>query len=136
MTEEEALKELRDYSYDKAVERRKLEMLEEIKNDCMKMSSVLSDMPKAPTANVHKIEEKYIRYLDLQSEVMDLLSKNLVKTIQITKKIQSLEQPYRNVLELKYIKNEKLWQIAEDLNFSNRTIDRVFKKSIQKYAKK
>ena len=49
MTEEEAKKELREFRYEKAVEQRKLEMLEELENDCMRMSSVLSDMPKSPT---------------------------------------------------------------------------------------
>ena len=135
MTEEEAIKELKAYRYEKAIEQTKLEMLEEVKNDCMRISSSLNDMPKAPTPNVHKIEEKYIRYLDLQSEVMDLLNDNIIKTIEITKTIQQLDQPYKSILELKYIRGEALWQIADELNYSITSTNRMYKEAIKKYAK-
>jgi ArpU family phage transcriptional regulator len=135
MTEEEAKKELKEYRYDKALERRKMDMMEELRNDCMRMTTSLNDMPKAPTPNVHKTEEKYIRYLELQTEVLEILNRNITKTIQITKKIQQLNQPYRCVLEMKYIRGETLWQIADDLNYSIATTNRVYKKALQKYAK-
>lgn len=135
MTEEEAKKELKEYRYDKALEKRKMDMMEELRNDCMRMTTSLNDMPKAPTPNVHKTEEKYIRYLELQTEVLEILNRNITKTIQITKKIQQLNQPYRCVLEMKYIRGETLWQIADDLNYSIATTNRVYKKALQKYAK-
>lgn len=134
MTEEEAREELKQYRYDKAIERKRLEMLEELKTDCMKMTSVITDMPHAATPNVHKIEEKYIRYLDAQNEVLGIMNANMVKMLQITKKIQQIEQPYRNILELKYIEGLKLWEIQDVLNCGRRTMDRLYKTAIEKYA--
>ena len=135
MTEEEAKKELREFRYEKAVEQRKLEMLEELENDCMRMSSVLSDMPKSPTFNVKKMEEKLARYIDMTNEVIDTLSQNMARTLMVTKKIQCLEQPYRNIIELKYINGCKLWEIQDTLNCGRRTMDRLYKTAIEKYAK-
>ena len=135
MTEEEAIRELKEYRYDKAIEQQKLEMIEEIRNECMKVTSSLTDMPQSPTPNVHRIEEKYIRYLDLQSDVLELLNNNMMKTIRITKKIQTLEQPYRIILELKYIRGEPTWQIADEIDQSVRTTNRIHQEAIKKYAK-
>lgn len=135
MTEEEAKKELREFRYEKAVEQRKLEMLEELENDCMRMSSVLSDMPKSPTLNVKKMEEKLARYIDMKNEIIDILTQNMAKSLLITKKIQSLDQPYRNIIELKYIEGCKLWEIQDTLNCGRRTMDRLYKIAIEKYAK-
>lgn len=135
ITEEEAREELNQYRYEKAIERKRMEMLEELKNDCMKMSSVLTDMPQAPTRNVHKIEEKYIRYIDLQNEVLDLLNKNMIKTLMITKKIQKLKQPYKSLIESKYVLGQKTWEIADIYNISIRTLNRKMEKAIKIYAK-
>ena len=135
MTEEEAKQELREYRYEKAVEQRKLEMLEELENDCMRMSSVLSDMPKSPTLNVKKMEEKLARYIDMKNEIIVILTQNMAKSLLVTKKIQSLDQPYRNIIELKYIEGCKLWEIQDILNCGRRTMDRLYKTAIEKYSK-
>lgn len=134
MTEEEAIRELKEYRYNKAIEQQKLEMIEEIRNECMKVTSSLNDMPQSPTPNVHRIEEKYIRYLDLQSEVLELLNNDMIKAIRITKKIQTLAQPYRTILELKYIRGEPIWQIADEIDHSIRTTNRIHQEAIKKYA--
>lgn len=134
MTEEEAREELRQYRYDKAIERRRLEMLEELKNDCMKMTSVLTDMPQSPTHNVHKVEEKYIRYLDMQNEVLELMNKNMSKTLQVTKKIQRMEQPFKGIIEARYILGQRTWEIADNYRFSIRTMNRMLNEAIKIYA--
>lgn len=133
MTEEEAKQELREYRQNKKTEQQKIERLEELKNDCMRMSSVLSDMPKPPLGNRNKIEEKYVKYLDLQNEVLDLINENLEKNIFITKKIQSIEQPYRNILELRYMDGATLSETADVLNCSISTAIRKFNDAIIKY---
>lgn len=133
MTEEEAREELKQYRYDKAIERSRLETLEELRTDCMKMTSMLNDMPQPPTRNVHKIEDKYIKYLDLQNEVLEMLNRNMARSITITKKIQNLKQPYRGILEAKYVIGLRTWEIANKFNVSIRTLNRLINEAIKMY---
>lgn len=133
MTEEEARNELKQYRYDKAIERSRIETLEEMRTDCMKMTSILNDMPQPATRNVHKIEEKYIRYLDLQNEVLEMLNRTMIKTIKITKKIEKLKQPYRGIIEAKYVIGLRTWEIANKFNISIRTLNRLTNEAIKMY---
>ncbi len=100
----------------------------------MKMTSLITDMPQSPTRNVHKIEEKYIRYLDMQNEVLELMNKNMFRTLEITKKIQKMEQPYKGILEDRYIHGQRVWEMANNYSFSIRTMKRKLNEAIKMYA--
>ncbi len=54
--------------------------------------------------------------------------------IKITKKIKQVEQPYRNILELRFIGGLKIEEVSVELDRDYRYTKKLIKKSIQKYA--
>ena len=54
--------------------------------------------------------------------------------IRITKKIREVEQPYRNILELRFVEGLKVEEVSVELNRDYRYTKRLIRKSIQKYA--
>ena len=54
--------------------------------------------------------------------------------IRITKKIREVEQPFRNILELRFVEGLKVEEVSVELNRDYRYTKRLIRKSIQKYA--
>ena len=50
------------------------------------------------------------------------------------KKINQVEQPYRNILELRFVKGMKVEEISVELDRDYRYTKKLIKKSIKKYA--
>lgn len=54
--------------------------------------------------------------------------------IRITKKIREVEQPFRNILELRFVEGLKVEEVSVELNRDYRYTKRLIRKAIQKYA--
>lgn len=54
--------------------------------------------------------------------------------IRITKKIREVEQPFRNILELRFVEGLKIEEASVELDRDYRYTKRLIKKSIQRYA--
>ena len=54
--------------------------------------------------------------------------------VTITKKIKKVEQPYRNILELRFVEGLKIEEVSVELDKEYRYTKRLIKKAIQKYA--
>lgn len=54
--------------------------------------------------------------------------------IRITKKIREVEQPFRNILELRFVEGLKIEEVSVELDRDYRYTKRLIKKSIQRYA--
>lgn len=133
MIEQDAKKELYSYLHNKKLEERKLEQIEEQKAKLTKITSILSDMPKGTTDH-DKMSKNIAILLDLISEHIKIMTEEEENLIRITKKINQVEQPYRNILELRFVKGMKVEEISVELDRDYRYTKKLIKKSIKKYA--
>lgn len=133
MIEQDAKKELYSYLHSKKLEERKLEQIEEQKTKLTKITSILSDMPKGTTDH-DKMSKNIAILLDLISEHIKIMTEEEENLIRITKKINQVEQPYRNILELRFVKGMKVEEISVELDRDYRYTKKLIKKSIKKYA--
>lgn len=133
MIEQDAKKELYSYLHSKKLEERKLEQIEEQKAKLTKITSILSDMPKGTTDH-DKMSKNIAILLDLISEHIEIMADEELNLVTITKKIKQVEQPYRNILELRFVKGMKVEEISVELDRDYRYTKKLIKKSIKKYA--
>ena len=133
MTEKEARKELYSYLHSKKLEQRKLEQIEEIKTRLTKTTTILSDMPKATPDN-DKMTKNISRLLDLISEHIEIMREEEENLIRITKKIREVEQPFRNILELRFVEGLKVEEVSVEIDKAYRYTKSLIKNAIKKYA--
>lgn len=133
MIEKDAKKELYSYLHSKKLEEKKLEQIEEIKAKLTKTTSVLSDMPKGTPDN-DKMSKNVARLLELISEHIKIMEEEEENLIRITKKIKQVEQPYRNILELRFVMGRKIEEVSVDIDKTYRYTKTLIKKAIKKYA--
>lgn len=133
MIEKEAKKELYSYLHSKKLEERKLEQIEETKTKLTKTTTILSDMPKGTPDN-DKMSKNIARLLDLIGEHIRIMEEEEENLIRITKKINQVEQPYKNILELRFVQGLKIEEVSVELNKEYRYTKKLIRKAIQKYA--
>ena len=133
MTEKEARKELYSYLHSKKLEQRKLEQIEEIKTRLTKTTTILSDMPKGTPDN-DKMSKNISRLLDLISEHIEIMREEEENLIRITKKIREVEQPFRNILELRFVEGLKVEEVSVEIDKAYRYTKSLIKNAIKKYA--
>lgn len=133
---EEAKKELREYRDNiKYIDERQLDA-EELKSRILNISAKLSDMPSAKGSNPERapLEETLDKLKEIEKDCNNKLQELLVKKFVVENKIEQLEQPYKSILYLKYIRGMKLPVIANELNYSIQHIKRMGKNALEKYA--
>lgn len=133
MIEQDAKKELYSYLHSKKLEERKLEQIIEQKTKLTKITSILSDMPKGTPDN-DKMSKNIAILLDLIREHIKILTEEEENLIRITKKINKVEQPYRNILELRFVKGMKVEEVSVELDRDYRYTKKLIKKAVKKYA--
>lgn len=133
MTEKEARKELNSYLHSKKLEQRKLEQIEEIKTKLTKTTIILNDLPRGTPDN-DKMSKNIVRLLDLIEEHIEIMQEEEENLIRITKKIREVEQPFRNILELRFVEGLKVEEVSVELNRDYRYTKRLIRKAIQKYT--
>ena len=133
MTEKEARKELYSYLHSKKLEQRKLEQIEEVKTKLTKTTTILSDMPKGTPDN-DKMSKNIARLLDLISEHIEIMQEEEENLIRITKKIREVEQPFRNILELRFVEGLKVEEVSVEIDKAYRYTKSLIKNAIKKYA--
>ena len=133
MTEKEAKKELYSYLHSKKLEERKLEQIEETKTKLTKTTTILSDMPKGTPDN-DKMSKNISRLLDLISEHIEIMQEEEENLIRITKKIREVEQPFRNILELRFVEGLKVEEVSVEIDKAYRYTKSLIKNAIKKYA--
>lgn len=74
------------------------------------------------------------KLLDLISEHIEIMADEEYNLIHITNKIKDVEQPYRNILELRFIEGLKIEEISVELNKEYRYTKKLIKKAILRYA--
>ena len=109
------------------------ELEEEIKAKLTRITTVLSDLPKGSQDN-DKMAKNIARLLELVSEHVEIMNNEEAELIRITNKIKLVEQPYRNILELRFINGMKVEDVSTEIDRDYRYTKKLLRKAIKKYA--
>lgn len=133
MIEKEAKKELCSYLHSIKLEQRKLEQIEKIKAKLTKTTVILSDIPKGNNYE-DRMADNIARLLELINEHIIIMQEEEENLIRITKKIKQVEQPFKNILELRFIEGMKVEEVSVMIDRDYRYTKRLIKKAVKKYA--
>ena len=137
ITIEEAKKELREY-------RDNIKYIEEKQNDAEELrvrienvkSNVITGIPSGKGENLDKtpLENGLDRIKEIEKDCKKKLEELLLKKFIVENKIEQLEQPFKSILFLRYIRGNKLEKISNDLGYSYEHLCRLHGKALAKYA--
>lgn len=133
---ESAKQELREYRDNIKYIEEKQNDAEELRTRIEKITSNITGMPNAKGSNLDKtpFEESLDRIQEIQKDCNKKLQELLIKKYLVEDKIEQLEQPYKSILYLKYIRGINLFKVSEELNYSYRQIKRLHQEAVEKYA--
>ena len=114
----------------------KLEQVAELRDMATNVTSMMTDMPRSASHNVHKLEDTITKLMDLEMEVdadIDRLV-DLKKEIMVAiNKMPSQEQ--RVLLTKRYMQNEPWENIAVEMGYSLRSVYRLHGEALQNAEK-
>lgn len=133
---EEAKKELREYRDNIKYIDEKQNDAEELKARILSITSNADGMPKAKGDNLDNapLEENLDRIKEIEKDCNKKLQELLLKKYLVENKIEQLEQPYKSILYLKYIRGIKLYKVADELNYSYGHARRLHQEALEKYT--
>ena len=133
---EEAKQELREYRDNIKYIEEKQNDAEELRTRITNTSSKLSGLPRGKGDNPNKapFEESLDKIQQIEVDCNEKLKELLIKKFVVENKIEQLEQPYKSILYLKYIRGINLYKVSEELNYSYKHIKRLHQEAIEKYA--
>lgn len=127
------LTELENFWYDCQYQDEKSKDLEIIRTELNNCVFALNDM-KYKNYNTSSM---LCKIEDLKSRIKieeDYLLHLKTKRTFIESKIDSMTQPYKNILFLKYMKNYSFDQIASKMNYSSKRIYQLHKEALTNYV--
>ena len=93
----------------------------------------MSGLPKGSPDN-DKMGKNIARLLELIEEHIGIMIEEEENLIRITNKIKLVEQPYRNILELRFVTGMKVEELSVEIDKDYRYTKRLLKKAIMRYA--
>ena len=132
-TIEEVKKELGAYLQEKALLKEKENALDELITRATKITTELSDMPKGTSEIQDRMAEYASMIADMKNEKYSQIIKMYKTKKEIEDKIDTLEQPYKNILYFKYIKGLNLTQVANEINYEYEYTKRLHGTALIKY---
>lgn len=86
------------------------------------------------SSNDDKMADNIAKLLDLISDHIEIMADEEYNLIYITNKIKNVEQPYKNILELRFIEGMKVEEVSVEIDRDYRYTKRLIKKAIKEYA--
>lgn len=90
--------------------------------------------PKGDNPDNTPLEDGLDRIKEIEIDCRKKLEELLVKKYVVENKIEQLEQPYKSILYLKYIRGYRLYKVSEELNYSYRHIKNLHGDALLKYS--
>ena len=113
-----AKEELSQYFYKLKKVDETLEEYERFKTRAEKMTSIISDVTSRTNKTSDKVGDNAILMAELAKEYEERWREAERTCNDILKSINKLDEPYRTILNLRYIQGKRLEHIAEVLNYS------------------
>lgn len=136
MTVEECKKELREYRDNIKYIEEKQNDAEELRTRIEKITSNITGLPNGKGTDLEKapLEESLDRIKEIEGECNKRLQELLIKKYIVENKIEQLEQPYKSILYLRYIRGNTLYKISGEIGYSHEHICRLHGKALKMYA--
>jgi hypothetical protein len=110
----------------------KMEQVQSLRDLATKASVTLSDMPRSPSPNVHRMEDFLCKVVDLEREISSDLCRLIDVKREIMEAIKRIGNPiYRLLLELRYLCYKTWEDIAGELNYDRRYVFKVHDRAIR-----
>lgn len=106
--------DLKNYIYSKKWIEKQLENYKEQRGLAESLTQNFDGMPKAKNKTSYKLEE----LMDKYNNIIDILIKDQEKQNEIILQLREVEQPYRNILQNKYVLGKSLEEIAVEIGYS------------------
>lgn len=106
--------DLKNYIYSKKWIEKQLENYKEQRGLAESLTQNFDGMPKAKNKTSYKLEE----LMDKYNEIINTLIKDQEKQNEIILQLREVEQPYRNILQNKYVLGKSLEEIAVEIGYS------------------
>ena len=133
MKVEEVKKELSNYVRDKRYLDKKQEDIEVLTERINKITASYSDMPRGGNSSR---EDLIAKKIELENELYDFLIGLVERKAIIERTIRAVEQPYRNILDFRYIEDMKLEDVAKHEGYTKRQCCRLLNEAYIKYSEK
>lgn len=127
--------ELSQYYYKLKKVDEALEEYNKFKVRAEKMTAVLSDVPSRTNKTSDKVGDNAILMAELSKEYERRWREAEIECDNILNKINLVEEPYRTILYLRYIRGKRLEYIADELNYSYSQVKRFHGHALQVYEK-
>jgi DNA-directed RNA polymerase specialized sigma subunit len=136
MTIEDAKKELREYRDNIKYIEEKQNDAEELRARIEKITPNLTGLPNAKGIDLDKapLEESLDRIKEIEKDCNNKLQELLLKKYVVENKIEQLEQPFKSILYLRYIRGNTLNKVSNDIGYSYEYICRMHGKALQFYS--
>jgi hypothetical protein len=110
----------------------KLEQIASLRELATKATFTLTDTPRNPSRDIHPMESIIAKMIDLENEInndIDTLVDLKREIVTIIKGIRNTE--YQTLLELRYLCFKTWEQIAVDMSYTLRHVDRLHNNALQ-----
>ncbi len=115
-----AKEELSQYKYKLKKVYETLDEYQKYNDRATKITTILSNMPK-DTSNRDKIGDNTAVMADLGQQYKQRWIEAEMERLKLEKKIDSVEEPYRTILHMRYIEDLPLFEIASKLKYKSYT---------------
>lgn len=133
---EESKQELKDYREDIKYIEEKLNDTEEVKGRIEKVTTILSlSKTSGGDASNDKFADGISRLEELKIDCSDRMQELLLKKFSIDTKIESLEQPYRNILFFRYTRGKSWEEVAKELGYTRDYVCELHGDALYLYSK-
>lgn len=116
-----AKEELNQYKYKRKKADETLEEYQKYKTRAEKMTSIISDVPSRTNKNSDKVGDNASIMVDLEKQYEEMWIESEYERLEIEKRINQVEEPYRTLLHMRYIEDLPLMEVATRLNYKSYT---------------
>lgn len=133
---EKAKEELREYRDNIRYIEEKQNDAEELRARIEKTTQKLTEVQSGKGDNPDKapLEESLDRIREIEKDCDKKLQELLIKKFVVENKIEQLDQPYKSILYLRYIRGNTLSKVSEDMGYSYDHICKLHGKALKNYA--
>lgn len=133
---DKAKRELREYRDNIKYIEEKQNDAEELKTKIQKITQNITGMPTGKGDNLDEapLEESLDRIEEIEKECDKKLQELLLKKFVVENKIDRLDQPYKSILYLRYIRGNPLNKVSNELGYSYEHVCRMHGKALKMYV--
>ena len=110
----------------------KLEQVSNLWALATKATSTISDMPRSASTNCQRMENTFLKIVDLEQEINGDVDKLVDLKAEITHAIKAVSVPeYQLLLEMRYLCFKRWEDIAEAMNYNINNLFKLHRKALK-----